>query len=712
MNPRTPTPTRRVLTLALAVAMALALAVTGLGVDAPARAEESPDVLNPSAMPIGPITSDTQVGRYTIRATEAAAVEVDAQERTGGEHVFTQRLKLNGGGTPERRSVAFTTFGPAVLNAYALSASASADRQLALYTQDGTLVESLPAYGAPTDIPLARFTVPSAGSYYVASPSSGVNIFHLELVDGVAPERPAWDLVAAPVVTGVHQDGPDLLVDFDGLVGFDGADIATATLYDSGGTAVATGMSGAQAASGTIALTPSTSGDYAVEVALQRTDEDLPKVSPRADAPGFVLPLGASEVLAALTTAVADGSATVTVEWAAVAEAESYVVEFRESGSTDWGALAATTETSADVTDLAPGDRIEIRIISHRGSEATFSEVHTVEVSDEVERWLEAHAGVSSNGTLVHHADGSMTFDMRGNNGKIADSEDGFHYYYTEIDPLTENWTLSARFTVDDASGKDNQSGFGIIAVDTFEPNNRDARYFNSVGTMSAKYVRDLGESVDTRYGTPGSKVVTGYTDGPRVATPARDVTGSEPFDWTWRDGLAEGVNMNPPRFVDGDVYEYTLRKSNTGFHAIWSVDGERHEIITYEPDLLLQQTGDSYYVGVFAARNIEVSVSDLAFSTIHPDDDEEALERPVTRVTPWLTADVTRTTPHRSIEVPLLSNVHGVASVVDQRGTVIGGPVDLEPGAATSVVVPLADGVNEYTATLTPAPRDRKSVV
>ena len=209
MYPSTRTPARTILTMICAVAMAMALAATGVGVNSTARADEPPEVLDVSAMPIGVITSDTQVGRFTIRATETAAVEVDAQDRTGGEHVFTQRLKLNGGGTPERRSVAFTTFGPAVLNAYALSASAGSDRQLGLYSEDGTLIEALPAYGAPTDIPLAMFTIPAAGNYYVASPSSGVNIFHLELVAGPAPERPAWDTVADPVVTNVRQDGAE-----------------------------------------------------------------------------------------------------------------------------------------------------------------------------------------------------------------------------------------------------------------------------------------------------------------------------------------------------------------------------------------------------------------------------------------------------------------------------------------------------------------------
>src|SRR5699024_3713502 len=45
-----------------------------------------------------------------------------------------------------------------------------------------------------------------------------------------------------------------------------------------------------------------------------------------------------------------------------------------------------------------------------------------------------------------------------------------------------------ATFEVDDDSRKDNQSGFGVIAVDDFVPGDTSARYFNSAGAMTAKY--------------------------------------------------------------------------------------------------------------------------------------------------------------------------------------------------------------------------------
>src|SRR5699024_6487123 len=113
---------------------------------------------------------------------------------------------------------------------------------------------------------------------------------------------------------------------------------------------------------------------------------------------------------------------------------------------------------------------------------------YTFTVAGEVERWDTAHAVVGSGGEVIEHEDGSLEFDLLDSGAKIADSEDGFWYHYTEIDPQTENFTLDATFEVDDDSRKDNQSGFGVIAVDDFVPGDTSARYFNSAGAMTAKY--------------------------------------------------------------------------------------------------------------------------------------------------------------------------------------------------------------------------------
>lgn len=72
-------------------------------------------------------------------------------------------------------------------------------------------------------------------------------------------------------------------------------------------------------------------------------------------------------------------------------------------------------------------------------------------------------------------------------------------------------------------------------------------------------------------------------------------MTDSRAFDWDYKSDYTVGFNTNPPRFEAGETYEFSLRRSNTGFHAIWHRDGQVEEVIHYDPDLLLTQNGEPH---------------------------------------------------------------------------------------------------------------------
>ncbi|MBE1878699.1 carbohydrate-binding protein [Myceligenerans pegani] len=688
---------------------ASALVLAGLTVPAvadPASALVADD-LNPGSI----TTADVVAGAFAIMASEAKAVTVDSADRTSDRgDVYTQRLKLNGSGSAAERSLRFDATAGTEVTVHARSGSGTADRALALYDTSWTEVDRVVAAADDDSAPIATevLTVPADGTYWLASPSSGVNVFYAEL--DVAPDtgRTPWSEVAAPVVDQVVA-GPgapgSLLVGYTGTVGPDGADLAHAYLYDVDGNVVDRAFTAADGATGTLAVEPPSSGSYAVEVLLTRAGEDAPLVSERVATPEFSLPLATPEISGILTTAVSGAAGTVTVEWGAVAEAETYSIGLRQGTEEFTTVVDGVTGTTADVTGLTVGQTYEARVVAHRGGDAATSAPVEFTVSDAVERWQTAHVGVGSGGEVIENEDGSITFDALGNSGKAADSEDGFWYHYTAIDPATENFTLRATIHVDDSASKDNQSGFGIVAVDDLIPNDSSARYMNSAGASVAKYLFGAGGEEGVRYGTPGAKFVHGYTGPPTESSASRDMTDSRAFDWDYKDGYEEGGNANPPRFEAGEDYELTLRRSNTGFHAIWHRDGEQsHEVIQYDPDMLLTQNDEVFYVGLFAARKIKVTVTDWSFETIHPDDDEPAQEPPPVYVTPELAADVTRTTPHDSIDVPLTSNVYGTARVTDADGAVVADGLDVVPGERTVVPLDLARGTNEFTARLVPA--------
>ncbi|PFG44576.1 fibronectin type III domain protein [Isoptericola jiangsuensis] len=696
------TPIGRTLRTPLAAVATAALTLTSLTAVAagPAGALDANDLAP------GSITADRTVGDFTILATAAKGVTVDASDRTSDRgDVYTQRLKLNGSGDATQRSVRLTVDEPAEVLVHARSGSGTADRALALYDADWTVLDTVPALADDTGTTIATETldVPAAGTYWIASPSSGVNLYYAEVVDGPALERAPWADVAAPVVDAVEVDPADpsrLLVQYTGLLGDDGADVAHAILTDADGVEADRAFTAVDGTSGTVALTPPSSGTYTVRVELTRSGETTAHASAAVTAPDFALPLAGPEVTGALTTAVSGGRATVTVEWGAVAEATTYAVQTAQDGDfTD--AVTDVTGTTADLTGLTPGAVYQVRVVAHRGTDATAGEPFEVVVADAVERWQSADIGsnAGSGGSIVENADGSITFDARASSTKLASSEDGFQYYYTQIDPTTENFTLTATFRVDDAATKDNQSGFGVLAVDTLVPGVSAARYMNSAGALVTRY----GEGTTTvRDGTPGARFVHGYTGAPDDATAgARDTSGSVVFDETWRSDVTSG-----PRFATGDTFTFSLRGSNTGHHATWlrdAADGGDVEVISYDPDMLLQQDGDHIYVGMAVARKIQVTVTDWELTTVRPEDDDAPLDPPTVPVAATLGVDVTPTTPHHTLDLPFVANMHGTGQVLDAAGDIVVDDVELAPGERVLVPVDLTDGVNELTARLLP---------
>src|SRR5699024_970924 len=583
-----------------------------------------------------------------IRATDSAEVTVSERSRSTEEgHEFTQRLDLKGSGDAESRSVQFEAEAGQTVTVHAQSGSDEEDRALGLYDQSWTELDRVPAYrgDAGSVLPAQHFTVEEGGTYWIASPSSGVSIYRAELGEGDdAPEETPWGEVEAPVIedVSVNSDQPGSLeVSFTGIIGAAGGDVARAFLLDATGNAVDEQISVSPGASGVIDLTPPASGDYEVEVQLERHSEDVPVSSDPVAYTGFVLPLETPEIVSALTSEVDGDDGVAAVQWTPVPEAESYAVATRIVGEDFETVVEDVEEAEVDVPGLRVGEDYELQVTALRGEDSATSEPYAFTVAGEVERWDTAHAGVGSGGEVIEHENGDLEFDLVDSGSKIADSEDGFWFHYTEIDPETENFTLNATFEVDDDSRKDNQSGFGIIAVDDFVPGDSASRYFNSAGAMTAKYATGAGGEEGNRYGTPGGRFVHGYTDGPATASAERDMSDSRAFDWDYKPDHTDGSNANPPRFEAGETYEFSLRRSNTGFHAIWHRNGEIEEVIHYDPDVLLTQSEDSFYLGLMAARGIAVTVTDWSFETVHPDDDDPPEEEPTRYVTPRLSSDV-----------------------------------------------------------------------
>src|SRR5699024_332218 len=224
---------------------------------------------------------------------------------------------------------------------------------------DWTELDRVPAYRGDSGsvLPAQSFTIEEAGTYWIASPSSGVNIYRIELGEaGEAPERIPWDEVPAPVIEDIsvsQEDPGSLEVIFSGIVGAAGGDVARAFLLDETGSAVDEQISVSPGEGGVIALTPSASGDYTVEVQLERHGDG--------------------------------GDAVAAVDCAAVAEAEDYTVSTRIPGEDFETAVEGVDGTEADVSGLRVGEDYEVQVTALRGEDCATSQPYTFAVAGEVE---------------------------------------------------------------------------------------------------------------------------------------------------------------------------------------------------------------------------------------------------------------------------------------------------------------------------------------
>src|SRR5699024_7784561 len=173
---------------------------------------------------------------------------------------------------------------------------------------------------------------------------------------------------------------------------------------------------------GVIALTPSASGDYTVEVQLERHSEDVPVGSDPVHHTGFVLPLDAPEVISALTSDVDGEDAVAAVQWAAVPEAENYTVCTRIPGEDYETAVGRVDATEADVSVVRVGAVSDVQLTALRREDSATSQPYSFTVAGEVERWDTAHAGVGSGGEVIEQEGGSLEFDLLDSGAKIADS--------------------------------------------------------------------------------------------------------------------------------------------------------------------------------------------------------------------------------------------------------------------------------------------------
>jgi hypothetical protein len=668
----------------------------------------APFTLDASKLAIEKISASKEVNGFKIAATAAKAVDVDASVMVATDGTsFTQRIKLNGSGTVDSRSIHFKATESAEVTVYAMSGSSSAERKLSLYSIDGTFVDEMAAPGATLN--MKKFTV-VAGDYYLASPSSGVNVYGITVAPvggNTEVKRLDWAQVKAPVITDVQVDGKNMNVKFTLVTGNDGADKATVTMSDSTGQVVNSVMVGTSAEeTKTATFTPATSGSYTFKVEAFRNNVEAGKES-TTFTKKFSLPL-VQPVIYALN----NGDNGFTVKWNAIKEAESYLVEYRTVGETAFNTATTVTTTEAVLKGLKVGTKYELRVTAIRGTDKATSEVLTKVLKAAQERdWAFTYFGQSASSSVnkMEMIDpDAFTFSLKsctvkddgvtidGKGGKFTTFHDGISYYYTKVNPNTENFKLTATFKLDYInSTPDGQEGFGLLAMDSLGEYGVASKnhYTNSAAVIATKFETTMDGTKYASKDTLGARFVSGITQevlaagDTGIATSGKNVSNA--FSYAAEDLVKTGGS-----------YTLTLKKTNTGYHA--SINGGK-EFIMYGADKLLQLDKDNIYVGFAVARGCNVTVSDVSFTTSNPATDAPAEKEPAQLVSYSTKIDSPTTTSKSDYKFVYVPSVPGTLTVKDASGKAVIENEKLSEKVDFTKDLKLEEGKNVFIVAFTP---------
>lgn len=529
--------------------------------------------------------------------------------------------------------------------------------------------------------------------------------------------RPTWDQVQGPDIISISQDEKDrtiVVVSFDLVTATEGADKAIVEMLDSSGNIIQSKNVGkSKKVTKTAKFTPETSGMYTFRVRALRNKITEEKVSATVEY-NFLYPLSLPEVSIRNTDyGIFD------ISWLAVNEAEKYFVKVSEKES---GKEIFSTETNQllyTVKNLTPNTTYVVVVSAVRGDEIADSKPINKTASTEADRiWNFTWFGQSTNGNrntmemidadkmefkLKSCTYNETTLDIIDKGGKFTTFHDGLSFYYTVINPNTENFELTATFTVDYINNPaDGQEGFGLLALDSLGEYGVAGtnHYTNSAGIIATKFEETIAGSKKTSKDTLGARFVSGIT--PEVLAAGETAIAEQ------GKNISHAFSYDSSELVRiGDKFTITLKKTNTGYHAIYMRPYATEETITeyimYDSSKLQQLDKDHVYVGFAVARGCNVTVTDVSFTVTDPKNDPPAMEEPPELVP--LTTKVDSPSTYYKKKYPFVfnSNSDGRITVTNSDGKKVVNNKKVTANEDFKSNINLEKGVNDLIVTFTP---------
>ncbi len=654
-------------------------------------------------------------------------------------------------GKAESSSLQFTLSGEGSLTIKASSTGSSNKSSVALKTDTDKLVATEDGVETVVVEATAATTITyknlPAGTYKIVSPADdfkrGFRLYEAVAVEKVPANGPVkvakdWGEVTAPVITAAQAVDGKVVVAFNMVVGFDGADKVTVNMYDATGKLLDTKASFTESASGTVSFTPAASGTYSFDITASREGEKDVTVKTNLTAE-YVLPLAAAN----MKSATSKGKGLVALEWDAVKEATAYQVYYKLSSETEYKkSNVYTSELSAMISALTVGERYDFAVAAVRGTEEgpMGVPVSTKVTADAQRVWGFTAYGpstsLSTNKYEGSYLDGQVHLQSTGGKGKIQPATvDGLAFYYTAIDTKTENFKLTAKVHVNNWTYSNGQEGFGLMAADTIGVNGDTTDVWNNsymaIVSKVEYFYKALDEETGILNGTDGTKTsmklgigalarlgatAENIADGSLVKDVAgkyssvmrtledsmKDYKGPFNIIGNYTNDNVEGTQKK--LYTD---FIFTIEQNNTGYYVSYTnvETGETHTELFWdtERNSLTQIDKDHVYVGFFAARNADITISDMKLTTSNPATDAPANVREIEYKNVTVAVSQPQYTGNENCVALLMPNADGTLKVVDDKGNVIFPEKKVKADVYTEVPYSVADGYNHFEYYFTP---------
>ena len=569
------------------------------------------------------------------------------------------------------------------------------------------------------------YSMTAGKTYYFYVSGSKACVYAISLEKGT-PDLD-WSKVESPVLETPVVDGSKVSVGWNAPLGDDGGEQLVVNMY-SGEKVVDSKIIKGSNSKGTAEFNPTATGDYTFKAVLSRSGEK-DKESNEVKAEGFVLPLAAPSNL----FATSKGNGKMLIEWDAVPEADSYEVSYSTDGTTYSEAVTAT-DTKQLLSGLTVGTEYTFKVVAVRNNPATKKEaiVKGTATADEIRKWGSVTYGnghedgkdTSKDSITGSALDGSVT--IKSASGKIVpDSYDGLTFYYTEI-PTTENFILRAKVKVNSWKLSNGQEGFGLMATDRLGGSGWNNQYMAIASKV--EYYWDAEEnrvSTDDTLDKVTHKLGIGSIEKKGLTTDnIKDIEANKtavikanftskttPLELRYPD--YKNVIGNAQEEVRGTVGDaitemyMTIQKNNTGYFITYeSVDGSYKTTKKYyNPKALEYLDSENVYAGFFAARNANVTFSDISITTSNPATDPAPEERPIELIAVNTKVQSPSATGTPVYTFAFTANCDGKLSIADKDGNFIAEDVEVKAKTAVNAAnVVLNKGKNDFKLYFTPA--------